>query len=151
MPVMREAFDQPGLGDVSDLYSAFNQTTSTVGIDFDDQLSLSMNRAFIKYFEAVFTDAHNDLVDCWTAIITALDEGRINPTEFEDYCDLMGAMISAVDAKTSVLEEFTPSYAASINTDMIYDASYASTMQSRWTIAAKLQYQDVMALVNAET
>ncbi len=150
MPVMREAFDEPGLTGVEDLYSAFNQTTTTIGIDFDDELSLGMNRAFIKYFESVFTDSQSDLVNCWTAIIDAYDEGRIDLSEFNAYCDLMGAMISIVDPKTAVSEEFTIAYASAINHDMIYDSSYASTVQSRWTIAAKLQYQDVMAAVNAE-
>ena len=66
MPVMRSAFD--GVTGVQDLYSAFNRTVSTSGIDFNDTMSLSMNRAFIKYWESVFTDAHTELVDCWTAI-----------------------------------------------------------------------------------
>jgi hypothetical protein len=151
MPVMREAFDEPGLGDVEDLYSAFNQTASTVGIDFNDTLSYEMNRAFIKYFESVFTDAHTDLVNCWTAIYTAYDEGRINLAELNSYADQMGAMITAIDPKTSISEEFTIAYATAINYDMIYDSSYASTIQSRWTAAAKIQYQTVMAAVNAET
>lgn len=151
MPVMREAFDVPGLSGVEDLYAAFNQTTSTVGIDFDDELSLAMNRAFIKYFESVFTQSHADLVNCWVAIIDAYDEARIDLAEFNAYCDLMAALISIVDPKTSLTEEFTIAYASAINNDMIYDSSYASTVQSRWTIAAKLQYQSVMAAVNAET
>lgn len=149
MPVMREAFDL--VSGVDDLYSAFNQTIATVGIDFNDTLSYDMNRAFIKYFEAVLTDAHTELVNCWSAIYTAYDEGRINSVELDAYCDLMGAMISAVDAKTSITEEFTIAYATAINYDMIYDSAYASTMQSRWTAAAKIQYINVMNAVNAET
>jgi hypothetical protein len=149
MPVMREAFDL--VAGVDDLYSAFNQTISTVGIDFNDTLSYDMNRAFIKYFEAVLTDAHTELVNCWSAIYTAYDEGRINSGELDAYCDLMAAMISAVDAKTSITEEFTIAYATAINYDMIYDSAYASTMQSRWTAAAKIQYINVMNAVNAET
>ncbi|TFG96718.1 ABC transporter substrate-binding protein, partial [Candidatus Thorarchaeota archaeon] len=151
MPVMREAFDVPGVTGVEDLYSAFNQTTSTIGIDFNDTLSLSMNRAFIKYFESVFTDAHAELVTCWMAIVNAYDEARITIGEFNAYCDLMGAMISIIDPKTSLSEEFTIAYAMAMNNDMISDSSYASTVQSRWTIAAKLQYQSVAAAVNAET
>jgi len=151
MPVMREAFDVPGLGDVTALYSAFNQTTSTVGIDFNDTLSYDMNRALIKYWESVFTDAHSELVTCWAAIYAAYDEGRINLAELNSYTDQMGAMLTVVDSKTSVSEEFTIAYATAINHDMIYDSSYASTMQSRWTVAAKIQYQAVTVAVNAET
>lgn len=150
MPVMREAFDVGGLGDVEDLYLAFNQTTTTIGIDFDDDLSLSMNRAFIKYWEAVFTDAHTELVNCWSAILDAYDDGRIATIgELNTYCDQMGAMLTILDGKTNNPEEFTIAYAQSINHDMIYDSAYASTMQSRWTAAAKIQYQTVMNAVNA--
>lgn len=151
MPVMREAFDVPGLTGVEDLYLAFNQTTATVGIDFDDALSLGMNRAFIKYWESVFSDAHTDLVNVWSAIYTAYDEGRINIGELDAYADMMGAMITVDDFTTSLAEEFTIAYATAINHDMIYDPAYSSAMQSRWTAAAKIQYQTVKALVDAET
>jgi len=151
MPVMREAFDVPGLTGVEDLYLAFNRTTQTIGIDFDDLLSLGMNRAFIKYWESVFTDSHADLVNCWTAIILALDEERISPAEFDTYVAQMGAMITVLDATTSIAEEFTIAYATSINHDMIYNTAYASSMQSRWTAAAKIQYITVKAAVDAET
>ena len=149
MPVMREAFDE--VTGVEDLYSAFNQTTSTVGIDFNDTLSLLMNRAFIKYWEAVFTDAHTELVDCWTSIYQAYDEGRINLLELDSYASQMSQMISIIDPKTSLAEVFTPDYATRINNDMIYDSAYASTAQSRWTVSAKIQYQNIKALVDAET
>jgi len=149
MPVMREAFDL--VTGVDDLYLAFNQTVGTVGIDFNDTMSLSMNRAFIKYFEAVFTDAHTELVDCWTAIYEAYDEGRITLGELNDYAELMAEMITIIDPKTSISEEFTPDYATRINNDMIYDTAYASTVQSRWTAAAKIQYGEIQTLVEAET
>ena len=151
IPVMREAFDQPGLGDVEDLYLAFNQTLATVGIDFNDTLSVEMNRAFIMYFESVFTNSHADLVNCWVAIYTAYDEGRIDLAELDAYAALMGALVSIVDPKTSLTEEFTIAYALAINNDMLYDPTYGSTVQARWTIAVKIQYQSVMAAVNAET
>jgi len=151
MPVMREAFDEPTVTGAEDLYVAFNQTVTTVGIDFNDTMSLTMNRAFIKYWEAVFTDAHTELVDCWTAIFNAYDESRINTTELDYYCGLMGQMISIVDPITLLTEEFTPEYATAINNDMIYNSAYASTCQSRWTVAAKIQYANVQALVDAET
>ena len=151
MPVMREAFDEPGAIGAEDLYSVFNQTISTTSIEFNDTLSFGMNRAFTRYFESVFTHSHVELVNCWDAIYSAYDEGRITLTELDAYAAQMGAMISIVDPKTSLTEEFTKAYATAINNDMIYDSSYASTVQSRWTVAAKIQYQDVMAAVNAET
>ncbi len=149
MPVMREAFDL--VTGVDDLYTAFNQTVGTVGIDFNDTMSLSMNRAFIKYFESVFTDAHPELVDCWKAIYDAYHEGRINLGELDSYAAQMAQMITIIDPKSATSETFTPQYAASINNDMIYDSAYASTVQSRWTTNAKIQYAAIQALVEAET
>ena len=61
----------------------------------------------------------------------------------------MAQMITIIDPKTSVSETFSPTYAASINTDMIYDTAYASTVQSRWTAAAKIQYGNIQALVES--
>lgn len=145
MPIMREAFDL--VSGVDDLYLAFNRTTATVGIEFDDSLELSMNRPFIYYFEAVFTDSHADLVNCWSAIYDAWFAGTINEAEVNYYAGLMGAVVSIIDPKTALTEEFTLAYAQSIDYDMVYDPSYASTVQSRWTIAAKIQYQTVQALV----
>jgi len=151
MPVMIEAFDVPGITGVEDLYDAYIRTTTTVGIDFDDALSLAINRAFIKYFESVFTHAHAELVNCWTAIYTAYDEGRINLAELDAYTVLMGAMISIIDPTTALSEEFTIAYAAAINNAMIYNPTFSSAAQSRWTAAAKIQYIAVMNAVNAET
>jgi hypothetical protein len=36
-----------------------------------------------------------------------------------------------------------------INDDMIYNASYSSQMTSLWTAAAKIQYGNVMSMVEA--
>jgi ABC-type Fe3+ transport system substrate-binding protein len=151
MPVMRCAFDEPTAVGVEDLYLAFNQTISTVGIDFNDTLSLQMNRAFIKYWESVLTDAHTALVNCWYAIYTAYHEGRINAAELDSYASLMSQMMTIQDPKTSTMETFTPAYAAAINNDMIYDSAYANSVQSRWTAAANIQYANIQAQVEAET
>ncbi len=149
MPVMREAFDL--VTGVDDLYTAFNQTVTTVGIDFNDTMSLSMNRAFIKYWESVFTDAHTELVNCWKAIYDAYDEGRITIGELNTYTTQMAQMITIIDPKTATSETFTMEYAARINNDMIYDSSYAGTVQSRWTTNAKIQYAAIQSAVEAET
>jgi ABC-type Fe3+ transport system substrate-binding protein len=151
MPVMREAFDEPEAAGADDLYSAFNQTTATTGIDFNDTMSVNMNAAFTTYWEAVFTNSHQELVNCWTAILTAYDEGRINLSELEAYGALMGAPVSILDPITSVLEEFTAEYAMRMNNDMIYDSTYASDASTSWTTAAKAQYAIVQAQAEAET
>jgi ABC-type Fe3+ transport system substrate-binding protein len=141
MPVMREAFDEPGAPE--DLYLAFNQTIQTAGIDFNDTLSLVTNAAFVPYFGAVFADAHTELVDCWNTILTAYNQSVIDEADVAYYAGLMGTPVSIIDPKTLILSVFSQEYAIAINNDMIYDASYASTVTTRWTAAAKIQYLDV--------
>lgn len=149
MPVLEEAFLDPGAAGAQDLYDRFNYTTQLTGIDFNDTLSLEINTAFINYWQSVFKDSHTELVQCWNEIVDLYYAGHINMTELDSYATLMGTPVSAVDAKTSILEAFTVDYAKQINTDMIYDSSYKSTMMTRWTTAAKSQYISVYNTVLA--
>jgi len=151
MPVMEEAFWEPEAADNQGLYSSFNQTKATVGIDFNDTLSLGTNTAFIYYWQSVFSDAQTELVQCWTEILTKYYGAIINATELAYYAALMGAPVSALDYKTSLLEQFTEDYALSINHDMTYDATYNSNMKVRWANAAKAQYISVYNTVHALT
>jgi len=149
MPVLREAFDQPLGSQAQDLYAVFNQTIRTVGIDFNDTLSLEINTAFIYYFESVFTDAHTELVNCWTTIVSEYYAGHLNVTQMNMFADMMGVTVTIPDPKTSLSEKFTIDYAREINHDMIYDSVYAGQVQDRWTIAAKNHYNDILGQVQA--
>ncbi|MHA2042307.1 MAG: ABC transporter substrate-binding protein, partial [Candidatus Thorarchaeota archaeon] len=147
MPVMREAFDEPGAVGKDNLYSVFNQTTKTLGIAFNDTLSLEINAAFVQYWGSVFTDAQTELVNCWSTILNAYDNGWINAAELETYANQMGAPITIQDPDTLVLEEFTIDYARRINTDIIYDATYKADVKAAWTTQAKSHYNSVAASV----
>jgi hypothetical protein len=144
---MREAFDEPGAAGKDRLYSVFNQTTKTLGIDFNDTLSLEINAAFVQYWGSVFTDAQSELVNCWTTILNAYDNGWIDASELEAYAAEMGAPITIQDPDTLVLEEFTIDYARRMNNDMIYDASYKADVKAAWTNQAKSHYNTVAASV----
>jgi len=147
MPVMREAFDSTAGAAHPELYEVYNQTIATVGIDFNDTLSLEINAAFVQYWGSVFTDAQQELVDCWVTILNAFDNGWINETELDYYAALMGAPVIILDPATSVLEEFIIDYARRINNDIIYDATYKAQVKTAWTLAAKSQYNTVEAMV----
>ncbi len=149
MPVMEEAFHEPSAAGATDLYTVYNQTKATTGIDFNDTLSLELNAALINYFESVFTDAHTELRAAWGAIVQAYDDEVINATELDYYAALMGAPVTAEDPDTTVDEEFTMAYAKEINDKMIYDADFANSIKSAWTTAAKAQYNDVLAMIQA--
>jgi len=149
MPVLECAFRQPGAEDAQDLYAVYNQTVDTEGIDFNDTLSLQINSAFTKYFESVFTQAHTELVDTWNLLVSSYLDGDITEGEFESFASMMGTPVTIVDPDTSEEEKFTTEYAIEINEKMIYDADFASTVQSLWTAAAKAAYQDVYNQVSA--
>ena len=151
MPIMEEAFNEPlGLANPQ-AYINYNQTIANVGIYFDDTISLASKVSFIHYWEAVFTDAHAELVDCWDAILKAYTRGTnpITLTQLNDLAALMGATVTVEDPNTLVMEKFTLAYATEINGDMYSDASFLSTMKTLWTAAAKAQYISVMASVPA--
>jgi ABC-type Fe3+ transport system substrate-binding protein len=151
MPVMESAFWEPEAAGSTSLYAAFNKTKATVGIDFNDTLSLLTNTAFINYWQSVFSDAHTELVQCWSEILAKYNSHIINESQLDDYASLMGTPVSALDYKTSVLEQFTLNYAIRINHDMTYDSTYNSQMRVRWTNAAKSQYLSIYNTVHALT
>ena len=147
MPILREAFDEPlGLA-APDLYANYNQTIDNVGIIFDDAISLATNTAFIHYWEAVFTDAHAELVDCWYTILHAYNQGWITESELDTFATSMGTPVSAEDPNTHVMELFTLAYATEINDDMNDSATFLNTIKASWTAAAKAQYVAVQASV----
>ncbi|MFW9955190.1 MAG: ABC transporter substrate-binding protein, partial [Candidatus Thorarchaeota archaeon] len=143
MPVMESAFWEPEAAGAQDLYTVFNQTVATSGIDFNDTLSLMTSSAFIQYFEAVFTDAHTELRQAWGAIVEAFYDGKIDASELDYYAGLMGTPVTVQDPSTSTNQKFTLAYAIQINDAMIYNSDFASTITSRWTAAAKAQYISV--------
>lgn len=145
MPVLREAFDEPGAP--VDLYSAFNTTLQNIGIEFNDTMELTTNSAFIHYWSAVFNDAHQELVDCWYTIVNAYEMGWITEGQLDTYATAMSTPVTAEDPNTLVMEKFTLAYATAINNDMIYDASFLSTIKISWTAAAKAQYIAVQASI----
>ncbi len=154
VPILEETFWDPGAASyptADSLYTAFNKTTTTTGIDFNDTLSLETNAAFILYWQSIYKDAHIELVQAWSEILAKYEAAIIDATELEYYAGLMGTPISAFDYTTSILEQFTLAYAQAINSDMTYDATYASAMKVRWTNAAKAQYVSVYNTVSALT
>ncbi len=153
MPIKEEAFAldklnpiNPGLGASDDLYAFYNTTLDNLSIDFDDPLSLSYEYSIMYYFESVITDAHDDLVDCWSTILDAMENGWITESEAETFAAMMAAPLSWDNGS----ETFTEAFAQSINAQMGSSSSFRSAMKSIWVDAARLQYQTVMGLVPTE-
>lgn len=147
MPVLESAFQTPEGLTHSDLYGFFNATKANVGIDFNDTLSLEINTAFTAYFEAVFNDAHDNLVLCWNALVTAYLDEDITLEQLNDWADMMGAPVYVTYESTS--RQFTEDFAREINNDMIYNSGFYYDMQVAWTAAANAQYLATLADLNA--
>ncbi len=150
LPVIEDAFwldkidpMNPGLGPRDDLYAFYNTTLENLSIEFDDNLALTYEYSLMYYFESVITDAHDSLLDCWSAILDALDAGLITKEEAEDFSAMMAAPVTWDDGTTY----FTEAYAISINSQMGSSASFRSNMQSLWKDAAEDQYEYVKSLI----
>ena len=144
LPVMREAFDEPGAIGMDGMYSAFNQTARSISFAINETQSLVTSASFSAYFESVLTNADTELRNCWSEIVDLYYAGNITKSQLDTYASQMADPVSISDPNTSVVEKFTLEYAIRINNDMIYDGTYASTAKTRWNAAAKIQYVSVL-------
>ncbi|MFW9808131.1 MAG: extracellular solute-binding protein [Candidatus Thorarchaeota archaeon] len=147
MPVLGSAFTTTYGQNFPDLYATYNQTIETSGIDFNDTLSVEINTAFISYFEAVFNDAHDNLVLCWDALVSAYIDTDITLTQLNNWSIYMGRPVTIMYESTPT--NFTIDFAKSINDQMINDSGFYYDMQTAWTAAANAQYLATLADLNA--
>ncbi|MFW9793852.1 MAG: ABC transporter substrate-binding protein [Candidatus Thorarchaeota archaeon] len=147
MPVIGSAFTTPYGQNFPDLYATYNATIETSGIEFNDTLSVEINTAFTSYFEAVYNDAHDNLVLCWTAIVDAYLDTDITMEQLDNYTLYMGRPVTIMYESTPT--NFTIEFAKEINNQMIYDSGFYYDMQTAWTAAANQQYLAVLADLNA--
>jgi hypothetical protein len=104
---------------------------------------LEINTAFTAYFEAVYNDAHDDLVDTWQAIVEAYYLAEITLEGLNAFAAQMGEPVTITYESSP--QKFTVDFAKEINNDMIYDPTFYYNMQTAWTTAAKAQYAQVLA------
>ncbi len=147
MPVLGSAFTTEYGQNFPDLYATYNQTIETSGIDFNDTLSVEINTAFISYFEAVFNDAHDNLVLCWDALVSAYYDTDITLAQLNNWSVYMGRPVTIMYESTPT--NFTIEFAKSINDQMINDSGFYYDMQTAWTAAANAQYLATLADLNA--
>ncbi len=141
LPIMEEAFHTP-LGETrDDLYLSYNNSINNIGIEFSDAVAESYEYSLMYYFEAVLTNAHSDLISCWTKLTNAYLTASITKGQFETFAAQMSAPVKWDS------EEFTEAYAISINSQMASSASFRALMQTYWNDAAIQQYKDVEAAI----
>ena len=147
MPVLESAFLTPYGQGFPLLYATYNQTITTSGIEFNDTLSVEINTAFTSYFEAVYNDAHDNLVFCWEALVSAYYDTDITLAQLNNWSVYMGRPVTIMYEATPT--NFTVDFARLINDQMIYDTGFYYDMQTAWTAAANAQYLATLADLNA--
>jgi len=150
MPVRGDVFTKTDAGkNRQDLYAIFNETIHNIGIPFNDSRVLSYEEAMRYYFEAIITNAHENLVNAWKAIVDAYLSGKIDNATYNQLVQELTAPISWTEDGTTYT--FTIEYAQSINNRVKTDTAFTQQMQSIWTQAAIQQYDAVLDHVNQLT
>ncbi len=145
MPVRGDAFTTELGKKRLDLKAVYDKTIRNVGIDFSDDLALSYEGSIRPYFQAVFTDAHAELVDAWKAIVDARVSGKLTTEQFENLVAALAAPVKWTQGGQTF--QFTLQYAQSINDKMLNDSAFGESMAAIWRQAAVLQYAAVVNLV----
>ncbi len=146
MPVRADAFDTPLGKQRPDLKELYNETIHNIGIPFNDSLALSYEETMRYYFEAVLTNAHDQLVAAWKEIAQAYLRGDINQTQYEYLIGILGKPVSWTENGQTYT--FSQSYAQSIENRIRTDSAFREHMQSLWTEAAIAQYQEALNQLN---
>jgi len=141
MPVRKDVFDTPEGKARPDLLKNYMATVENIGIPFDDERALRTEEALRYYFDAVYADLHDLLVEVWSKLVKAYKEGKLTEEEFEKLAYEMGAPLKWV--QNGVEYEFTEEYAASIN-EKLRDPAFASEMMKIWRDAAREKYMKLL-------
>ncbi len=143
LPVRTEVFDTPEGRERPDLKAAQEMILGNVGIRFNETRARATYFATAYYFDAVLCDPHDALVSAWSAMVKALESGRISREEFEELWWELGRPISWEENGTVLT--FTEEYAASVNQRIRDDPTFASKMTSIWREAAQRRYEEIAA------
>jgi ABC-type Fe3+ transport system substrate-binding protein len=154
VPVIEAAFDEPGVDPFWGpfLENVYTETAAAVvasGFEFNDTLSAEISYGFRAYFQAVFTNAQTELVECWNAIATARANGWINDAELETLADAMAAMVDAANYNATHYAGgiYSVDMAARLNDALKNDEDVLNHFQAEWTANAILQYATVLGTV----
>jgi len=147
MPVRGDVFKTAVGQQRPDLYYLYNKTIQNIGIPFSDAVAISYEQSLLYYFEAVFRDEHESLVDAWTALIKARTDGKLTPEKFKALVAKLGAPVTWT--QDGIKYTFNMTYAQSINERIYKDSLFRSQMQSIWRSAAEAKYKAVLSEVKA--
>ena len=147
LPIRESVFRETEIGrSRKDLYETFNKTIHVKSLSFNYTLARLYDLSIRFYFEAVFTDIHDVLVNVWKKIVSAYISGRINKTIFDNLCEKLGAPISWKNGSKTYI--FTKTYAIEINEKIQHDSALIQKLQKIWSEAAINQYNSLLDMLD---
>jgi len=146
MPINPDVFDTEFGRTRSDLEQSYEITLAAIIIEFSDKLALSYETSMMFFFKGTLVEAQGDLIDTWIELVDAEDAGDITHKEFLALVEDLGnpLNIEFTDPETGNTVTFTESYAISINSRIMTDADFKSTLKDAWRAAAIVRYQSVL-------
>jgi len=146
LPMNPEVFDTPEGQARQDLEDIYDRTQEALIIEFSDSLALTYETSMMYFYHASIVRPQDNLVDVWTEMTIALEEGEITHEEFISIADDLGNPheFEFRDPETGETETFTQEYAQDINDRIRDDATFKQQMIDTWSEAAEDRYDAAM-------
>ncbi len=141
MPVREDVFKTKQGKERKDLQENYRKTIENIGIPFDDSRAIKTEFALRYYFDAVYADLHDELVEVWSKLVNSYEEGKLSREGFEKMAFKLGEPLEW--SQNGVKYKFTEDYAASIN-EKLKDSSFASEMSKLWRDVAREKYRGLL-------
>jgi ABC-type Fe3+ transport system substrate-binding protein len=146
LPMNPEVFNTPEGQARQDLEDIYDRTQEALIIEFSDSLALTYETSMMYFYHASIVRPQDNLVDVWTEMTIALEEGEITHEEFISIADDLGNPheFEFRDPETGETETFTQEYAQDINDRIRDDATFKQQMIDTWSEAAEDRYDAAM-------
>lgn len=145
--IIDEASYMTGSPLMRQVLEVFNRTLFDSGVNYNTSLSVRSTPAYFLYCQAVLNDSHNELVDCWSKIVSAFRNGSIDYSQVEYLSELMTALITITDPITETQQMFTLEYALEVSNLLQSNNAYYSVYRDLWREGAITQYEEVSNLL----
>ncbi len=138
MPVRGEVFQTPEGQQRPDLYERYQATMNNIGIEFNDSEALSYEHAIREWLDAALVENHELLVQAWSSLVRARDQGLIDNATFEQL------KWELTKPPTWQGTTWTKEYAQSVNDRIATDPEFLSQFRSMWRQAMEAQIRSVL-------
>lgn len=130
LPIRYDAFNTTTGQTRSDIKSLYDKTIANQGIDFDEDLASSLEEPMRYHFESTITDVHSKLRNAWNTIIVALNQSKINETQFNE----LRLMMDKPAMTMAEAQELNPNFT---------DQAVQRDAQNKWIEAANTKFVDL--------